>query len=269
MKTRINFILVFFFISGLFISLSAQDYNLYNTQKKILISKEVGDAFDIYVSVPDDYMESDMSYPVLYVLDGDVAYGMATSIARYLQIGGNIPELIVVGIGYGTVDKLTGNERKRDYRPGENRGAEKFLSFLNKELFPYIDSTYRTIPGERTINGYSIGGLFALYTLFTQPGTFNRYVVGSPYLTWKNGIIYNYEENSPEKIDDKNINIFISVGSEESDKKYFNPINEIVTKIQEHNYSGLHMETKVFDGSTHLMGPPEVLTYGLLSVFKQ
>ena len=115
MKTKINFILMFFIISGLFISLSAQDYNLYNTQKKILISKEVGDAFDIYVSVPDDYMESDMSYPVLYVLDGDVAYGMATSIARYLQIGGNIPELIVVGIGYGTVDKSTGNERKRNF----------------------------------------------------------------------------------------------------------------------------------------------------------
>jgi predicted alpha/beta superfamily hydrolase len=269
MRTQINFTLMFFFISALFISLHAQDYNLYNTQKKILISKSVGDAFDIYISLPDDYQDSDMSYPVLYVLDGDVAYGMATSIARYLQIGGNIPELIIVGIGYGTVDKSAGNERKRDYRPGETGDAENFLSFLNDELFPYIDSTYRTIPGERTIEGYSIGGLFALYSLFTKPETFNRYIVGSPYLLWDNSSIFNYEENSSEKIGDKVLNIFISVGSEESEEKYYNPIDSLVTKIQERNYPNVMIDTKVFDGSTHLTGPPEALTYGLISVFSK
>ena len=269
MRTKFNFILMLFFISGLLIYLSAQDYNLYNTQKKILISKEVGDVFDIYISVPDDYMDSDISYPVLYVLDGDVAYGMATSIARYLQIGGNIPELIVVGIGYGTVDKSGGNERRRDYRPVENGGAENFLSFLNNELFPYIDSTYRTIPGERTIEGYSIGGLFALYALFTKPESFNRYIVGSPYLHWDNSSIFNYEESSTEKIGDKELNIFISVGSEESEGKYYNPIDSLVTKIQERNYPNVVLDTKVFEGSTHLTGPPEVITYGLLYVFPE
>ena len=267
MRTKIIFTFIFFIISGLFISLSAQEYNLYNTQKKIMISKEVGDVFDIYVSVPDDYTDSDMSYPVLYVLDGDVAYGMAASIARYLEIGGNSPELIIVGIGYGTVDKSEGNERRRDYRPGENGGAENFLSFLNNELFPYIDSTYRTIPGERTIEGYSIGGLFALYALFTKPESFNRYIVGSPYLLWDNSSIFDYEEDSPEKIGDKEINVFISVGNEESEGKYYNPIDSLVTKIQGRNYPNVVLDTKVFDGSTHLTGPPEVLTYGLLYVF--
>jgi predicted alpha/beta superfamily hydrolase len=269
MRTKINFVLMFFFISALFISLSAEDFNLYNTQKKIIISKNVEDVFDIYISVPDDYQDSDISYPVLYVLDGDVAYGMATSIARYLQIGGNIPELIVVGIGYGTVDKSGGNERRRDYRPEENGGAENFLSFLNNELFPYIDSTYRTIPGERTIEGYSIGGLFALYTLFTKPETFNRYIVGSPYLLWNNSSIYSYEENSPEKIGDKELNIFMSVGSEESEEKYYNPIDSLVAKIQERNYPNVVLDTKVFDGSTHLTGPPETITFGLLYVFSK
>ena len=72
-------------------------------------------------------------------------------------------------------------------------------------------------------------------------------------------------ENS--RIGDKELNLFISVGSEESDEKYFNPIDDLVTKIQERNYPGLMLETKVFDGSTHLMGPPEALTHGLLSVF--
>jgi predicted alpha/beta superfamily hydrolase len=254
--------------AGYFFS-CAQSFNLYNTEEKLIPSVIVEDTFHIFISVPNDYNSNAQSYPVLYVLDGDVAYGMAASIARYLQIGDNISELIVVGIGYGSIDQSAGNKRKRDYRPTAVGGAENFLSFLKNELIPYVDSNYRTVPRDRTINGYSIGGLFALYTLFTQPETFNRYIVGSPYLTWENGIIYDFEENSPEKIGDKEINLFISVGSEESDRKYFNPINEIVTKIQERNYSGLHMETKVFDGSTHLMGPPEVLTHGLLSVFKK
>jgi predicted alpha/beta superfamily hydrolase len=245
----------------------AQSFNLYNTEEKLIPSKIVEDTFHIFISVPDNYNTTNESYPVLYVLDGDVAYGMAASIARYLQIGENIPELIVVGIGYGSIDQKAGNKRKRDYRPTVEGGAGNFLSFMKNELIPYIDSNYRTVPGDKTINGYSIGGLFALYTLFTQPETFNRYIVGSPYLTWDNGSIYNYEENSAERIGNKEINLFISVGSEESDNKYFNPIDSLVTKIQERNYSGLQLETKVFDGSTHLMGPPEALTHGLISVF--
>jgi len=248
---------------------SAQNFNLYNAEEKIFPAKSVEDTFHIFISLPAKYVESDKSYPVLYVLDGDIAFGMAASISRYLQIGGNIPELIIVGIGYGSIDRSSGNKSRRDYRPTEEGGAENFLSFLKDELIPYIDSTYRTIPNDRAISGYSSGGLFALYTLFTQPETFNKYIAGSPYLVWNDYSIFNYEENSPDKIGDKELNLFISVGSEESDEKYFNPIDDLVTKIQERNYPGLILETKVFDGSTHLMGPPEALTHGLLSVFGQ
>lgn len=249
--------------------LNAQNFNLYNTEEKIFPAKNVADTFHIFISLPSDYAENSKTYSVLYVLDGDIAFGMAASIARYLQVGGNIPELIIVGIGYGSIDRSAGNKSRRDYRPTAEGGAENFLSFLKDELIPYVDSTYRTIPGDRALSGYSSGGLFALYTLFKQPETFNRYIVGSPYLVWNDYSIYNYEENSPDKIEDKELNVFISVGSEESDEKYFNPIDELVTKIHDRNYSGLRLETKVFDGSTHLMGPPEVLTHGLISVFSK
>ena len=269
MKLKIIFVLFFFCGSGIFISLSAQDYNLYNTQKKIIVSKSVEDTFHIFISLPDSYGNSDKRYPVLYVLDGDVAFGMAASITRYLQIGDNIPELIVVGIGYGSLDKSAGKKRRRDYRPTAEDGAENFLVFLKYKLIPHIDSIYRTVEDERTISGYSIGGLFALYTLFTYPETFNRYIVGSPYLVWDNSSIYNYEENSSEKIDDSKISLFISVGSEESDKKYFDPIDELVTKIEDRDYSNLRLGTKVFDGSNHLVGPPESLTHGLIAVFSE
>lgn len=269
MRLNIKFASLVYLISACFLFASAQNFSLYNTKENIFPAKNVADTFHIFISMPDDYNTTDKSYPVLYILDGDVTYGMAASIARYLQIGGNIPELIIVGIGYGSIDRNSGNKSRRDYRPIAEGGAENFLSFVKDELIPYVDSTYRTIPGDRSISGYSSGGLFALYTLFTQPETFSRYIVGSPYLVWDDYSIYDYEEISAEIIGNKEINLFISVGSEESDEKYFNPIDDLVTIIQDRNYSGLTLETKVFDGSTHLMGPPESLTHGLLSVFSK
>ncbi|MBK9098825.1 MAG: alpha/beta hydrolase [bacterium] len=245
-----------------------QNSFLYNTSERLMFSDSVKDTFRILISVPDNYSTTDKKFPVLYVLDGDIAFGLAASIARYLQIGDNIPELIIVGIGYGSADKSAGEKRRRDYRPIESGGAENFLLFIENELIPLIDSNYRTIPGNRTINGYSIGGLFGLYSLFTKPEIFNRYIIGSPGLAWDDYSIFNYEETSTDKISDKKLKIFISVGSDESDEKFFNPIDNLVTQIQDRNYSGVKLEAKVFDGSTHLMGPPESLTHGLISVFK-
>ncbi|HSW54811.1 MAG TPA: alpha/beta hydrolase-fold protein [Ignavibacteriaceae bacterium] len=254
---------IFFFSS----MLNFAQTSLFNTTAKFVKSEAAADSFYILVSVPDGYYSNEKNYPVLYVLDGDIAFGMAASIARYLQIGDNIPELIVVGIGYGAIDKSAGEKRRRDYRPDKSGGAEKFLMFIKDELIPYIDSNFRTIPDNRTITGYSIGGLFALYALFTQPDIFNRYIVGSPSLSWDNYSIFGYEESSVDKLKEKSLNVFISVGSEESDEKYFNQIDKMVTQFQERDYPGVKLEAKVFDGSTHLMGPPESLTHGLLSVF--
>jgi hypothetical protein len=63
--------------------------------------------------------------------------------------------------------------------------------------------------------------------------------------------------------------VFISVGSEEDEEKYFKPIDEMVTLIDEKGYESLQMEAKVFDGGTHLICPPEALAYGLVSVFSK
>ena len=244
-------------------------FSLYNTTTEYITSESIADSFLIFVSVPDNYYSSNKRYPVLYILDGDIAFGMAVSIARYLQIGDNIPELIVVGIGYGAVNKSAAEKRKRDFGPELAGSADDFLQFLKSQLIPHIDLKYRTITESRTINGFSLGGLFVLYTLFTQPDLFSNYIAGSPYLIWDDNSIYKYEESFSEKVVNKNLNLFISVGSEESDDKYFIPIDSLVTKIQEKNYPTLDLTTKVFDGSTHLAGPPESITHGLISVFRK
>ena len=111
-------------------NINSQQFSLYNATEKYMYSELIADSFFVFVSVPDGYYSGDKRYPVLYVLDGDIAFGIAASIARYLQIGENIPELIVVGIGYGGLDKSAGEKRRRDYRPTPTGGAQNFLIFL-------------------------------------------------------------------------------------------------------------------------------------------
>jgi len=276
--------LIFYLVITIAVSLSSsaqtvtnfnEKSNLYNTQEKTFHSNIINDDFLLYISLPDDYEKTDKKYPVLYLLDGDIAYGMATSIARYLQFGNNIPELIIVGIGYGALNRRAGNMRRRDYtisvmrgKPGTG-GAPKFRTFLKEELLPFIDTTYRTNPDDRTISGYSLGGLFAIYSMFTEPGLFNRYIIGSPHLLWDNFRIFDVQEDAFDKLEDINAKVFISVGSEEDEERYFNPIDEMVTRIEEKEFKSLKLDTKVFDGGTHLICPPEALAYGLVSVFSK
>ncbi|MFC2094003.1 alpha/beta hydrolase [Bacteroidota bacterium] len=254
---------------------AASKDNLYNTQVKVFHSQIIDDDFYLYISFPDDYDSSDKKYPVLYLLDGDIAFGMAASIARYLQFGNTIPELIIVGIGYGALKKNEGNMRSRDYSISSRKGrtgtggAPKFREFFKEELIPYMESTFRASTNDRTISGYSLGGLFAIYTLFTETDLFEHYIIGSPHLSWDEYRIFTVQEEAFENMDDIEAKIFISVGSEEDEEKYFNPIDEMVTLIDEKGYESLKMETKVFDGGTHLICPPEALAYGLVSVFSK
>ena len=247
--------------------------NLYNTIVKKFHSSIVEDDFYIYISIPDEYDNSSESYPVLYLLEGDVAFGMGAGIARYLQFGNDIPKLIIVGIGYGELKASDGNMRRRDYTissvpySSNTGGAPKFRTFLKEELIPYIDGNFRTEKNDRTLYGYSLSGLFAVYSLFTEPDLFNRYIIGSPHLSWDSYRIFDVQAGAFEKFTDINARIFISVGSKEDEDKYFTPIDELVTLLEEKAFDNLVMETKVFDGGTHLLCPPEVLSYGLVSVY--
>jgi predicted alpha/beta superfamily hydrolase len=58
--------------------------------------------------------------------------------------------------------------------------ATEFLQFIRDELIPFIDALYPVLPNDNSYSGYSAGGGFGLYTLFTRPDTFRRYILGSP-----------------------------------------------------------------------------------------
>jgi predicted alpha/beta superfamily hydrolase len=57
-------------------------------------------------------------------------------------------------------------------------GAENFKNFIEKELIPHIDITYRTTK-EKLLCGQSLSAIFTLYHFLTSQETFNAYIICS------------------------------------------------------------------------------------------
>ena len=131
----------------------------------------------VLVHLPASYDTSGKSYPVLYLLDGTQAFLLEmTAITNRLRNDGNAPEMIIVAIENTNRDRDMMPVVAKDL-PGPPR-AEAFLGFLEKELVPDIERTYRTAQ-PRILQGKSLSGLFTVYALLARPTVFNAYVACS------------------------------------------------------------------------------------------
>jgi predicted alpha/beta superfamily hydrolase len=171
---------------------SAPLVTLEHTEHRTLRSDKIGQTYDLFVSLPADYATSGKTYPVLYVLDG-----WHFPFFAYLQNNNLYSErmrpVIFVTIGHGANGYLP--LRARDFTPTPtdqeptSGGAAEFLGFLEQDIIPWVDRTYRTDPNDRGLLGHSYGGLFALYTLEERPGLFQRIVAASPVAGWDNNLL--------------------------------------------------------------------------------
>lgn len=110
-----------------------------------LSSSFVDHEFRIFVSLPTDYSSTKQSYPVLYLLDANLCIGMTTEMVHAAPLAQELPEMLVVGIGYPV--KYYPEMipfREQDYTPTNLRnvensgGAANFLKFIQMELMPFI-----------------------------------------------------------------------------------------------------------------------------------
>ena len=157
--------------------LSAQEVSAKLGVARTIKSAILNEDRKVLVHLPAGYDTSGNSYPVLYLLDGTQAFLLEmTAITNRLRNDRNAPEMIIVAI--------ENTNRNRDMMPvvakdlpGPPR-AEAFLGFLEKELVPDIERTYRTAQ-PRILQGKSLSGLFTVYALLARPTVFNGYVACS------------------------------------------------------------------------------------------
>jgi predicted alpha/beta superfamily hydrolase len=165
-----------------------------------LFKSESFPARDIYVYLPNDYDKKNISYPVLYMQDGQNLFdpsrafsgqtwnGLAT-LNRLIEAK-LISPLIVVAI-----DNTP--ERMNEYIP-ENKGDE-YLDYIVEELKPLIDDSFRTkkTAANTGIMGSSLGGLISLYAGLRHSETFSLVGALSPSIWWnKRSIIKSYQRSS-------------------------------------------------------------------------
>ncbi len=248
------------------------------TEVTTLHSSAVGRDYRIYVALPLSYSKNTTeTYPVVYLLDGDLLFVTLTEPTRVLQAVKELPELIIVGIGYGMPWDDTGEAkrlREIDFTPSvtPDWGAGQFLRFIQDDLFSYIDANYRTDPMDRTIAGVSLGGLFSLYVLFEAPETFNRYIAVSPGLWWNDGIIFEFEEEFADEHTDLPVKLFLAVGGLEEQQypgsRMVSNLEKFHKRVADRNYAGLEMEMVVMEDETHHSVFPGAFSKGLRSVFR-
>jgi len=179
-------------------------------------SKELNEKRILNIYLPEGYNPRDtIVYPVIYLLDGsaDEDFIHIAGLVKFnsFEWVNQVPKSIVVGIA--TVD------RRRDFTfptiVTEDESANptsghsnRFISFIEKELQPYIQEKYKT-SSSKTIIGQSLGGLLATEILFKKPALFNKYIIVSPSLWWDNGSLLNQPLARFEHKD-----IYIGVGKE-------------------------------------------------------
>lgn len=239
-----------------------------------LHSVHTGRDYHIYVALPHGYGESSDSYPVLYLLDGQYDFRLVSAVYGGLNFDRFIPEMIIVGITYGGEDPDYDALRARDYTPtaladfpGSGDGSQ-FLAFLQEELIPFIEAGYRVDSDHQVLAGSSLGGLFCLYALFTEPDTFNGYVSISPVIPWDDGLLIRLEEELSQRRDELPVRLFLAAGELEPQQWMVDPVQQMAARLVDRGYRGLEVTKMVIAGERHASVKAEAFNRGLRAVLE-
>ena len=188
-------------------------------------SSVFGSTMAVNIYLPDGYdPDSAATYPVIYLLDGAID-------EDYIHIAGLVQFYSFSWINYLKPSILVGiisTNRKYNmtFKPSPDAtwpkwlegypniyaiggGSEQFMSYIEKDLQPFIEKNYKT-NGTKTLIGQSLAGLFATEVLFKKPELFQNYCIVSPSLWWDNGSLLK----QPLKLPETPMNVYISVGDE-------------------------------------------------------
>lgn len=242
-------------------------------------SKILQETREYWVYLPDSYHNTKLSpqkYPVMILLDGNAHFHAATGIVDFLAAAKKIPEMIVVGI--------PNTDRNRDLTPvhsefafnGEKYdmlkttgGGDAFLDFLENELMPKVNSSYRTLPF-RILAGHSFGGLLAIHSFLKNEGTFNAYITMDP-ATWFGPRFLQKELGKSESAKDYTSSLYISAANNGDTKtdtsEARKSINDFYSLLTSRSKS-LRSKIRYFDFEDHSSVPLLSIYDGLVFTFQ-
>jgi predicted alpha/beta superfamily hydrolase len=237
-------------------------------------------------------------YAVLYMLDGDAYFGTYSFAARMRALMGELQPAVVVGSGYPEAEtdfKVAFVRRQYDLTPSRIDpkeaaqaglstdpaalgGADAFLQVIEREVKPRVAALLPVDSSRGILFGHSLGGLFALHTLFTHPESFRTYLVLSPSIWFNHRVVLGNEAAFAAAVKSGKIapQVFVAVGGAEETLPAVLPPGmtreQVVKSIAEAtmirsamdlgdrlkalpSVAGFSAHAQVFDGETHISVP--------------
>ncbi|WP_242203143.1 alpha/beta hydrolase [Aestuariivivens insulae] len=209
----------------------------------------------VSVYLPPNYETSNLSYPVLYMQDGQNVFDLKTSFSGEWEVDETLNKLynenhfslIVVAIDHG------GDTRLSEYSPWDNvkygKGeGEAYVDFLVSTLKPAIDKAYRTKPDreDTAIMGSSMGGLISHYAFFKYPDFFGKAAVFSPSF-WYAEDCFEFTKQHANLSDSK---VYYLVGGKEGEDTIEN-VRKMELLLSMNNFPEYHLDIEIIEAGMH------------------
>ncbi len=209
----------------------------------------------IWIYFPPGYETSGISYPVLYMHDGQNLFDVTTSFSGEWEVDETLNKMagqgkrvpLVVGIDNG------GSDRIAEYTPWQNAqygggDGEKYAQFIVETLKPFIDQNYRTLPDRNNtaIMGSSLGGSISHFIALRYQDIFSKAGLFSPAY-WISDSIWRFTRESGKQ---KDMRFYQLCGTNEDSEMVgtMQRMNDSLLKI---GYPQSQVQNKIVAGGQH------------------
>ena len=216
-----------------------------------LHSKILNEERELRIYVPNSSAgtsSSNQKYPVLYLLDGEAHFNSVVGMMEQLSANTLAPEMIIIGI--------SNTNRMRDLSPTRveadlpmldaeaakiTGGNPNLFAFMEKELFPYIESKYKT-ESYRMLIGHSLGGLTVINALVNHTNLFNSYIAIDPSMWWDKNRFFEDCKPKLMKMEFKNIDLYLGIANTMDAGMKIETVTNDTSKNSEHIRSILALD---------------------------
>jgi predicted alpha/beta superfamily hydrolase len=238
-----------------------------------LTSPQTRTNYQVFVAPPAEIARAPgIAPPAVLFLDGDDQFRFALDAYRAGRAAGEIPPLLLAGLGYGASYTKPGNKRLRDYTPTamatepESGGADGFVAFLTRTLWPELARRYRVNGDVRGIAGHSLGSLLAVHALFQRAPFFNRVLASAPSLWWDNRAALCAAQNLQRTGTALPARLFLGVGEADT-PSMTGDLELLEQQLAAQPFPQLEVISRRFPERDHYNVLPEAFRAGLVALF--
>ncbi len=236
-----------------------------------LPSPQTGTVYRITVAPPAAPAQSE-PVPAILFLDGDDQFRFAVSAYQAARDAGEVPALLLVGVGYGASYTKPANKRLRDYTPTtmgtepESGGADAFLAFLSDTLWPEIARRHHLRDDVRGLGGHSLGSLLVVHALFQRRPFFNRALASAPSLWWDDRAALGPVKKLAQSGTALPAKVFLSSGEDDT-PSMLGDLALLEQQLAAHPFPELEVISRRFPQRDHFNVLPDAFRTGLRALF--